>query len=111
MRRPTMAQRSRWTRPALRGQRARRAHSCVREGGAAAHDGGPATVSKFRFFGSEKQEIRYNMAICIDQIRKTLALIPLLGIRICPPARQRKNKEIQPGDDQYEKFNNNYHHT
>ncbi|KZV44777.1 hypothetical protein F511_34250 [Dorcoceras hygrometricum] len=27
----------------------------------------------------------------------------MLWIRIRPPARQRKNKEIQPGDDQYEK--------
>ncbi|KZT76959.1 zinc finger CCCH domain-containing protein 45-like [Dorcoceras hygrometricum] len=33
------------------------------------------------------------MAIHIDQIRKTLALIPLLGIRIRPLARQRKNKK------------------
>ncbi|KZV35685.1 hypothetical protein F511_11242 [Dorcoceras hygrometricum] len=33
------------------------------------------------------------MAIHIDQIQKNLALIPLLGIRIRPPARQRKNKE------------------
>ncbi|KZV58698.1 hypothetical protein F511_40912 [Dorcoceras hygrometricum] len=30
-------------------------------------------------------------AIHIDQIGETLALIPLLGIRIRPPARQRKN--------------------
>ncbi|KZV21854.1 hypothetical protein F511_19784 [Dorcoceras hygrometricum] len=42
-------------------------------------------------------------------IRKPLALIPLLGIRIRPPARQRKNIEYKPGDDQYEKFNDNYH--
>ncbi|KZT76142.1 hypothetical protein F511_46833 [Dorcoceras hygrometricum] len=34
------------------------------------------------------------MAIRIDQIRETMALIPLLGIRIRPPARQLKNKEI-----------------
>ncbi|KZV41268.1 LRR receptor-like serine/threonine-protein kinase [Dorcoceras hygrometricum] len=33
------------------------------------------------------------MAISYDQIRETLALTPLLGIRIRPPARQRKNNK------------------
>ncbi|KZV43127.1 hypothetical protein F511_04519 [Dorcoceras hygrometricum] len=39
----------------------------------------------------------------LSTIRKTLALIPLLGIRIRPPARQRRTYNKQPGDDQYEK--------
>ncbi|KZT75508.1 hypothetical protein F511_47466 [Dorcoceras hygrometricum] len=37
------------------------------------------------------------MAISYDQIRETLALIPLLGIRIRPPARQRKNNKQKTG--------------
>ncbi|KZV46982.1 hypothetical protein F511_15779 [Dorcoceras hygrometricum] len=36
-------------------------------------------------FNSENSKVRYNMANRIDQIRETLALIPLLGIRIRPP--------------------------
>ncbi|KZV48414.1 hypothetical protein F511_17123 [Dorcoceras hygrometricum] len=35
----------------------------------------------------------------------------MLGIRIRPPARQRKNRKQMPGDDQYEKFNNKLRHS
>ncbi|KZV30936.1 hypothetical protein F511_15167 [Dorcoceras hygrometricum] len=35
----------------------------------------------------------YNNGNSYDQIRENLALIPLLGIRIRPPARQRKNNK------------------
>ncbi|KZV17436.1 phospholipase D beta 1-like [Dorcoceras hygrometricum] len=47
----------------------------------------------FGLFDSENKGIRYNYGNSYDQIRKKLALIPLLGIRIHPPARQRKNIE------------------
>ncbi|KZT76367.1 hypothetical protein F511_46608 [Dorcoceras hygrometricum] len=39
--------------------------------------------------------IRYNSGNSYDQIRETMALIPLLGIRIRPPVRQRKNKNLE----------------
>ncbi|KZV48324.1 hypothetical protein F511_26541 [Dorcoceras hygrometricum] len=64
------------------------AHAC-----AAASGGGWAVSLIFRSTPNLQFNVRYNKAIHIDQIRETLALIPLLGIRIRPPARQRKNKK------------------
>ncbi|KZV06638.1 hypothetical protein F511_45880 [Dorcoceras hygrometricum] len=62
---------------------------------------------RFSIFVSDlKFNVRYNYGNSYDQIRETLALIPLLGIRIRPPARQRKNKKQMPGGDQYEKSDN-----
>ncbi|KZV15617.1 hypothetical protein F511_40211 [Dorcoceras hygrometricum] len=62
---------------------------------AAAQGGGPATcfsdfVSDLKL--NELDTIRHNS---YDQIRETIALIPLLGIRIRPPVRQRKNKNLE----------------
>ncbi|KZT75708.1 mediator of RNA polymerase II transcription subunit 17-like [Dorcoceras hygrometricum] len=62
---------------------------------AAAQGGGPATcfsdfVSDLKL--NELDTIRHNS---YDQIRETMALIPLLGIRIRPPVRQRKNKNYR----------------
>ncbi|KZT76232.1 hypothetical protein F511_46744 [Dorcoceras hygrometricum] len=48
---------------------------------------------RFSFSDLKFKTLDTIQAIRIDQIRKTLALIPLLGIRIRPPARQRKNIE------------------
>ncbi|KZT75685.1 hypothetical protein F511_47289 [Dorcoceras hygrometricum] len=60
---------------------------------AAAQGGGP--VIQISIFDLKIKQVRYNLANHIDQIRGTLALIPLLGIRIRPPVRQRKNKNYR----------------
>ncbi|KZV37606.1 hypothetical protein F511_25291 [Dorcoceras hygrometricum] len=52
-----------------------------------------AVDSRFLVFPICNFKIRYNYGNSYDQIRETLAMIPLLGIRIRPPARQRKNKK------------------
>ncbi|KZV33450.1 hypothetical protein F511_33696 [Dorcoceras hygrometricum] len=57
----------------------------------------PAFVSKFDFFDPKNKTLDTIMAIRNDQIRKTLALIPLVAIRIRPPARQRKNNRMKTG--------------
>ncbi|KZV36961.1 interactor of constitutive active ROPs 3-like [Dorcoceras hygrometricum] len=72
---------------------------------AAVRGGGPMVDSRFSFSDLKFDKLDTIMAIHIDQIRETMALIPLLGIRIRPPVRQRKNKNIEPGGDQYEKIN------
>ncbi|KZV06970.1 origin recognition complex subunit 1-like [Dorcoceras hygrometricum] len=84
---------------------AARAQSRAVEGSprAAAADGLDSINFDFR---SEKLRIRYNNGNSYDQIRKTLALIPLLWIRIRPPARQRKN--IRKGRETINTKNNNY---
>ncbi|KZT75995.1 hypothetical protein F511_46980 [Dorcoceras hygrometricum] len=53
---------------------------------------------EFDFPVDSKSEIQWLDTIQanhIDQIRATMALIPLLGIRIRPPVRQRKNKNLE----------------
>ncbi|KZV50773.1 vacuolar-sorting receptor 6-like [Dorcoceras hygrometricum] len=57
---------------------------CAREG--AALQAAAIGRKRFLLMRSEILQVRYNLAIHIDQIRETLALIPLLGIRIRPPA-------------------------
>ncbi|KZV23967.1 hypothetical protein F511_44840 [Dorcoceras hygrometricum] len=51
------------------------------------------------------------MANHIDQIRETMALIPLLGIRIRPPVRQRKNNEQRTGRRSIRKIINILRHS
>ncbi|KZT76649.1 hypothetical protein F511_46327 [Dorcoceras hygrometricum] len=51
---------------------------------AAARGGGPVVDSRFSFSDLKFDKLDTIMAIHIDQIRETMALIPLLGIRIHP---------------------------
>ncbi|KZV07116.1 hypothetical protein F511_45401 [Dorcoceras hygrometricum] len=51
---------------------------------ALARGGGPVVDSRFLFSDLKFDKLDTIMAIRIDQIRETLALIPLLGIRIRP---------------------------
>ncbi|KZV06826.1 phospho-2-dehydro-3-deoxyheptonate aldolase 2, chloroplastic [Dorcoceras hygrometricum] len=73
---------------------------------AATQGGGPATSFSDFVFRSENYMLDTIMATRMIRSGKTLALIPLLGIRIRPPTRQRKNKKQMPGGDQYEKSDN-----
>ncbi|KZV15619.1 hypothetical protein F511_38623 [Dorcoceras hygrometricum] len=51
-------------------------------------------LRSFLFFNLKFRDVRYNKALSIDQIRKTLALIPLLGIRITPPGKAAEEQKI-----------------
>ncbi|KZT76621.1 hypothetical protein F511_46354 [Dorcoceras hygrometricum] len=55
----------------------------------------PAVASNFRTSDLKFNKLDTIMAISYDQIRATMALIPLLWIRIRPPVRQRKNKNLE----------------
>ncbi|KZT75485.1 hypothetical protein F511_47488 [Dorcoceras hygrometricum] len=47
--------------------------------------------------------VRTFQVVTICRVDKSEVLVVLLGIRIRPPAGQRKNENREPGGDQYEK--------
>ncbi|KZV43018.1 oxidoreductase family protein [Dorcoceras hygrometricum] len=75
--------------------RACEARASVREEGAAASGGGrPRSKTFFLFLFRFENRFDTIRQFRIDQIRKTLALIPLLGIRITPPGEAAEEQKI-----------------